>query len=104
MTELAINISSASVNDEALENLRQSIANEPNCNLVSLSQTKSFDGLSDLIVILSIGGGVVVKQAANIVVAWINRNKGKNLNYKDIKISGYSAEEVREIIKQLEDE
>lgn len=72
---------------------------------VKVTKAKSFSGLEDVIIMLSIGGGgVVVKQIANIINNYFLKNIKKKVKTKDIEITGYSAKEVMDILKEHSNE
>jgi len=71
---------------------------------VKSATAKSFTGVDDLIIVLSIGGGVIIKQLGAVLIAWIQKTKDKKIKYSDVEITGYSAKEVTDILRSIEDE
>lgn len=68
---------------------------------VHIAEPKAFGGLTEVIVVLSIGGGVAIKEISSIVKTWIDRNRLKKANLSKLEFSGYSAEEIKKIISTL---
>lgn len=84
--------------DELTDNLKELIGSHN----VHSAEPKAFAGLSEAIIILSIGGGVAIKEISSIIRSWIDRNKLKKVNLSKLEFSGYSAEEIRKILSQPE--
>lgn len=63
------------------------------------TESKSFAGWTEIILILSIGGGVAIKEIGAIIRSWIERNKGKKANLDKLEFTGYSAKELKAIIQ-----
>ncbi|MCZ8095792.1 MAG: hypothetical protein O9331_20160 [Acidovorax sp.] len=64
---------------------------------VHTTATQAFGGWNEVIVVLSIGGGVAIKEVASVIRAWIERNKGKKANLSKMEFTGYSAKELKEL-------
>lgn len=60
--------------------------------------SKGFDGVEMLMYVISIGGGVVVTQLANIIINLIKKNDNLRVKIGDLEISGYSADTIPKII------
>ena len=103
MNTTVINIQSATVDSDDIALLGNMLEQYYPSESFKLSQSKSFNGMEDIIIILSIGGGIAIKQFGNIIVNWINKDKDKKVKYKNIEVSGYSADEVSKIISKLPD-
>lgn len=86
--------------DDMIQELKKIVGDEK----VKLTTAKSFTGFDDLIIVLSIGGGVIIKQIGTVLVAWIKRNKDKKVKRSNVEITGYSAKEVSDILRSIEDE
>ena len=102
MNDLVINLHSANITKDDFIELENLLNNLEEMELISISSSNSFNGMEDIIIILSIGGGVAIKQLGVIIVAWINKNKSNKIKYKDIEASGYSSDEIVKIIKELD--
>lgn len=57
-------------------------------------ESKGFDGVELVIYILSIGGGVVITQLANIIINLIRKNDNLRVKIGDIELTGYPAEAI----------
>lgn len=66
---------------------------------VHFTESKSFGGWSELIIVLSIGGGVAIKEIGSIVRTWIERHKTKKANLAKMEFTGYSASELKKIVQ-----
>lgn len=60
--------------------------------------SKGFDGVALAMYVLSIGGGTVIAQLANVIVALFKKNEGMRVKIGDIEITGYSSDEVFKIL------
>lgn len=63
--------------------------------------SKGFDGGDTVMYLLSVGGGVIVTQIANILANLIKRNDSKKVKINDIEVSGFSSKETIRIINEL---
>ncbi|KXO86816.1 hypothetical protein AYK86_11860 [Acinetobacter venetianus] len=104
MENLVVNIQDASITKEDLSDLASLLDSTEGTELISINASNSFNGMEDVIIILSIGGGVAIKQLGAIFIAWINKNKNKKIKYKNFEASGYSSDEFIKIVKELEGE
>lgn len=104
MENLVVNINGASITKEDLSELENLLDNTEGAELVSITSSNSFNGMEDVIIILSIGGGVAIKQLGAVFIAWINRDKSNKIKYKNFEASGYSSDEIIKIVKELEGE
>lgn len=102
MENTIVNITSCSVTSADTVRLKKLLASEFTEEQARLTTSKSFNGMGDVIIILSIGGGVAIKQFANIVIQWLKSDQGKKIKYKGVEVSGYSAKEVKDILKELQ--
>lgn len=102
MESTIVNITSCSATDADTVRLKELLASEFTQEQARLTTSKSFNGMEDVIIILSIGGGVAIKQIANIVIQWLKSDQGKKIKYKSIEVSGYSAKEAKEILRELQ--
>ena len=64
---------------------------------VHITSTQAFGGWNEVIVVLSIGGGVAIKEIASVIRAGIERNKAKKANLSKMEFTGYSAKELKEL-------
>lgn len=60
--------------------------------------SKGFDGVGMVMYILSIGGGVVVTQLANIIINLIKKNDNLRVKIGDLEISGYPADAIPQLL------
>lgn len=100
MNTMLINIKKTVLEESEVQELEKELSTVNNCSF-SIEKSSSFDGFQDLIIILSIGGGVAIKQIGEIILAWIKINQSKSIKYKNIEISGFSSEEVAKILKEI---
>lgn len=56
--------------------------------------SKGFDGMTITMYILSIGGGVIITQLANIIINLIRKNDNLRVKIGDVEISGYPADAI----------
>ena len=104
MEKLVVNIHGANITKEDLSELEGLLSSTKGSELVSISSSSSFNGMEDVIIILSIGGGVAIKQLGAVFIAWINKDKSNKIKYKNFEASGYSSDEIIKIVKELEGE
>jgi hypothetical protein len=104
MNTTIVNIQNIEVNSDEIDILKNMLEKHYSPESFKINQAKSFSGMQDIILILSIGGGVAIKQLGNIIVEWINKDKNKKIKYKNIEVSGYSAKEVTEILSKVNDD
>lgn len=69
--------------------------------------SQGFMGVGEIIVIISafgaaLGGEALLKELAEIMVAWMKRYEGRRVKIGKVDITGYSAEEVERILKAYE--
>ncbi len=103
MKKTVINFKSMDVSEEDINILKDELLLITN-DSVMVNKTNSFNGFSDVIIILSIGGGVAIKQIGTIIVNWINRDKTKKIKYKGVEATGYSSDEIINILNGVTDE
>lgn len=60
--------------------------------------SKGFDGVGMVMYILSIGGGVVITQLANIIINLIKKNDNLRVKIGDLEISGYPADAIPQLL------
>ena len=58
------------------------------------ADSKGFDGIEMVLYVLSIGGGVVITQLANIIINLIKKNDNLRVKIGDVEITGYPAEAI----------
>gem|GEM_PF-2988372 len=63
----------------------------------------AFSGVTEVVLLLS-GVAAAIKQVAPVIQAWLTRHSGKKLKTKQIDITGYSADELLQILDKLDNE
>lgn len=100
MNHVTLEISPATEDDvvELLSTIR-ALDSEPKIETIS---SKGFGGTTDVILLISfLGSPYVVKNLATVIIAWIKRNEKKVVTIGKTKISGYSADEVADLLKKM---
>jgi hypothetical protein len=62
---------------------------------------KGFGGIDTLVYILSIGGGVVITQLANVIVKIIEKNNIHEVTINGINIKGYSFKQTESLLNDI---
>ena len=69
------------------------------CETSILSRRALF-GLHETTLLLSVlGGPVVMRAIASVLVAWINKNANRSVEIGKVKITGYSADEIQKLLE-----
>jgi hypothetical protein len=63
-------------------------------------QSVGFDGTEVTEIILTLGSTVIVPSIAQVLVAWMKVKENRSISIGNIKINGYSSEEVIKIIRE----
>jgi hypothetical protein len=64
--------------------------------------SKGFFGVDGAVVLITaLGGGAVVAQAAQVLIAWMRRHQKCKVKIGPTEISGYSAEKVAQILMAI---
>lgn len=67
---------------------------------VKVVSSKGFGGVAEVTLVISaLGGPVVVKSLASILIAWMKRNEKRSVTIGKTKIVGYSTDEVERLLK-----
>jgi len=70
---------------------------------IKLITSKGFLGIGEITLLISaLGGGVLLKQLAQVLVAWMKRHEGRKVKLGKIEITGYSVEEVERILESTD--
>lgn len=86
---------------QEIDDLKQDLSKLLEKSNVELIPGKSFNGVSDIILILAtMGGGTITIQVAKVLIAWMNRNNTKEFKFNGKSLKGYTAEDVVKIIKE----
>ncbi|HCE3247846.1 TPA: hypothetical protein NG581_004539 [Vibrio parahaemolyticus] len=104
MESLIINFQSIEASNSQKKDLEEMLSELLGDEGVTLSSSNSFNGVEDVVLILSIGGGVIFTELAKVIAAWIKKDDNKKVKYKNIEISGYSSDEVLKFIKENDGE
>jgi len=69
----------------------------------SIISPQGFTNIGDIMLVVSaLGGGVIVREMARIIIAWINRHEHHQVRIGDLDITGYSAKEIEGILKEIQ--
>lgn len=69
---------------------------------IKVISSKGFVGIDEITLFISaLGGGVLVKQFATIIVVWMKRHEGRKVKLGKLEITGYSVEEVERILRAV---
>ncbi len=63
---------------------------------------KGFGGVDTIVYVLSIGGGVIITQLANIIVKIIERDHIHEVTVNGISIKGYSFKQTEKLLNDLQ--
>lgn len=63
--------------------------------------TKGFGGIDTIIYILSIGGGVLITQLANVIVKIIEKDNVHEVTINGINIKGYSFKQTERLLNDI---
>lgn len=102
METSAITLTYAPGEPHDLSELKSDLTNILGGENVHITSTQAFGGWNEVIVVLSIGGGVAIKEIASVIRAWIERNKEKKANLSKMEFTGYSAKELKELANSTE--
>lgn len=100
MADHAITLSDSTV-DEANEivSALDGLSDDLEIKVIS---SKGFVGISEITLLISaLGGGVLVKQLAKSIIAWMKRHEGRKVKLGKLEITGYSVEEVERILRAV---
>ncbi|MGK0256426.1 MAG: hypothetical protein ACI81I_001043 [Arcobacteraceae bacterium] len=104
MNNTIINISSCTATEKEINELEVLINKELQKETLQIKHAKSFNGVSDVILILSsVGGVAIINQIGKIIIQWVKNNENKKIKYGEIEISGYSSKEASLLINSIKD-
>lgn len=63
--------------------------------------TKGFGGIDTIVYILSIGGGVIITQLANVIIKIIEKDNIHEVAINGISIKGYSFKQTEKLLNDI---
>jgi len=64
-------------------------------------KSRGFDGINDVISVVAVLSGVVVRELSKVIVATIERKKSIRVIHKGTEIAGLSKEELIRVLEKL---
>ena len=88
--------------DDLMDSLRAAATQEIK---IQMFHSEQLTGAPEFTIAItaSVGLGVIIKQAAQILTTWIKRSEAKSVKVGEVEIKGYSVKEVERILQAYQE-